>query len=36
MIRFETALAQAQVGTGIISEDVAKAIVRGFRSLPPI
>lgn len=25
MIRFETALAQAQVGTGIISEDVAKA-----------
>jgi len=30
MIRFETALAEAQVGTGIISEDVAKAIVSGL------
>lgn len=30
MVRFETALAQAEAGTGLISEDVAKAIVSGL------
>ncbi|WP_429817526.1 3-carboxy-cis,cis-muconate cycloisomerase [Ensifer sp. B1-9] len=30
MVRFETTLAQAEAGTGLISEDVAKAIVSGL------